>query len=65
MNLKSSLNDVGIVDAVIAAVAHTEFKNLDMSELKKHTRGNTPFLDIKAAFDKSIVESAGFSVWRL
>jgi UDP-N-acetyl-D-galactosamine dehydrogenase len=65
LNLKSSLNDVGIVDAVIAAVAHTEFKNLDMSELKKHTRGNTPFLDIKAAFDKIIVESAGFSVWRL
>lgn len=65
LSLKSNLNDIGIVDAVIAAVAHAQFKNLDMSELKSHVCGNAPFLDVKAAFDKDALESVGFSVWRL
>lgn len=65
IDLKNSLSDIGVVDAVVAAVAHAEFKSLDMTELKKYVRGNAPFLDIKAAFNKDILESAGFNVWRL
>ena len=65
ISLKSHLSDVGIVDAVIAAVAHTEFKQLSMAELKKYVCGNAPFLDVKSAFNKDSLESVGFSVWRL
>lgn len=65
ISLKSHLSDVGLVDAVIAAVAHTEFKQLSMAELKKYVCGNAPFLDVKSAFNKDSLESVGFSVWRL
>ena len=65
ISLKSHLSDVGIVDAVIAAVAHTEFKQLSMAELKKYVCGNAPFLDVKSAFNRDSLESVGFSVWRL
>ena len=65
ISLKSHLTDVGIVDAVIAAVAHTVFKQLSTAELKKYVRENAPFMDVKSAFNKDSLESVGFSVWRL
>lgn len=67
LNLKKSLADVGLVDAVIAAVAHTEFKSQEVvSSLKQHVScDNVPFLDVKSAFNKEMLEKMGFDVWRL
>lgn len=59
------LEDVKHADAVIAAVAHTEFKAMDVGALNKVTGPNTPFMDVKSVFNRAKLEQAGFSVWRL
>jgi UDP-N-acetyl-D-galactosamine dehydrogenase len=59
------LANVTHADAVIAAVAHTEFKTMDISALARVTGPNTPFMDVKSVFNRSTLEQAGFSVWRL
>jgi UDP-N-acetyl-D-galactosamine dehydrogenase len=51
--------------AVIAAVAHKEFKTIDLSALAKVTGQHAPFLDVKGFFDRTILVRHGFTVWRL
>jgi len=59
------LVDVKQADAVIAAVAHTDIKAMDLSALNKVTGPGTPFMDVKSAFNREALEMAGFVVWRL
>ncbi|WP_341921631.1 nucleotide sugar dehydrogenase [Polaromonas sp. YR568] len=54
------------VDALIIAVAHTEYKALTPGELRAMTRGDKPVLiDVKCIQPRQALESAGFNVWRL
>jgi UDP-N-acetyl-D-glucosamine/UDP-N-acetyl-D-galactosamine dehydrogenase len=60
------INQSNLVDALIVAVAHAEFKSLTAAELKQLTRGNSPVLaDVKAIYSRKTLESVGFKVWRL
>lgn len=52
-------------DAIVAAVAHREYASLTVDDFgKKLVRGGA-FIDVKAAFDRSSIEEAGYKLWRL
>lgn len=54
------------VDAVVVAVAHDEFKSLDLRELRARCRGDAPVLaDLKAIYSASALRELGFTVFRL
>lgn len=61
----SQLDDLGEIDAVIAAVAHDQVKGIDLSHIRQIGGENMPFMDIKAIFDKRELMDLGFAVWRL
>lgn len=52
-------------DAIVAAVAHQEFTALSMEDLGKKLVKSGAFIDVKAAFDRSAIEGAGYRLWRL
>lgn len=54
------------VDAIVFAVAHEEYKNTTISEIKENLKdGRNLVFDIKAIFNKNELEKEGLSVWRL
>jgi UDP-N-acetyl-D-galactosamine dehydrogenase len=53
------------VSAVVAAVAHTEVKAVDLAMLQQKCGPGTPFIDVKSAFDRGALERHGFLAWRL
>lgn len=60
------LDDLGSLDAIVAAVAHRQIVQLEISQLSGLARKRgIPFIDVKAAFDRDALRNAGFSVWRL
>jgi len=60
-----SWDELPRADAIVAAVAHQEFSTLSMDDFgKKLVRGGA-FIDVKAAFDRSSIEGAGYKLWRL
>jgi UDP-N-acetyl-D-glucosamine/UDP-N-acetyl-D-galactosamine dehydrogenase len=59
------LEEVGKVEAVIAAVKHKEIMALDLKEILKKTGEGAPFIDVRSAYDRSALEKMGFRVWRL
>lgn len=62
----TDMSDVKEMDAVILAVAHTEFKDLTMEDLDKlFGEGKKVLLDLKGILDRKAYESAGYSYWRL
>jgi len=61
------LQGVTKVDAIIAAVAHDALLERSPSawaSLLDIEKG-TPFMDVKSAFDRHELATAGFNVWRL
>jgi UDP-N-acetyl-D-glucosamine/UDP-N-acetyl-D-galactosamine dehydrogenase len=52
-------------DAIVAAVAHTEFVALSVEQLGQKLVPGGAFIDVKAIYDAAALRSAGFSVWRL
>jgi UDP-N-acetyl-D-galactosamine dehydrogenase len=57
--------DLPRADAIVAAVAHREYAALGIEDLsKKMVRGGA-FIDVKASFDRSEIELAGYRLWRL
>ena len=52
-------------EAVIAAVAHREFRTLDPALLAKAAGPGAPVLDVKGIFAPTAVEQAGCLHWRL
>ena len=52
-------------DAVVAAVAHTEYARLSIGDLGNKLVSGGAFIDVKAAFDQSALRAAGYRVWRL
>jgi UDP-N-acetyl-D-galactosamine dehydrogenase len=51
-------------DAIIAAVAHAQFKALAPAALAAACPGG-PVLDVKAMFDRAALANAGLELWRL
>lgn len=63
INLTQNNKDV---DAVVFAVAHDEYKNMSIKEIKEILKkGRNLVFDIKAIFNKENLEREGLSVWRL
>jgi UDP-N-acetyl-D-glucosamine/UDP-N-acetyl-D-galactosamine dehydrogenase len=52
-------------DAIVAAVAHKQYKNFSVQELASKTTPNGCFIDVKASFDAQALQRAGLAVWRL
>ena len=54
------------MDAVILAVAHTEFSTLKMEQIDNFFgKGTKVLLDLKGLMDRKAYEKAGYSYWRL
>lgn len=62
------LSAIHDMDAVIIAVAHNEYKQLCMDEIKamfNKQAGKMVLMDLKAVLDRGEYEKAGFAYWRL
>ncbi|WP_026664643.1 nucleotide sugar dehydrogenase [Butyrivibrio sp. FC2001] len=60
------MNKIKNMDAVILAVAHTEFSNFSISDMDKFFgEGKKVLLDIKGLLNRKEYEEAGYSYWRL
>ena len=63
------LNDIEDVDCVIVAVAHDEFKQLEIDAIKKlYIKSNDEekvFLDVIGIFPIDELEKSGMRFWRL
>ncbi|MBQ9886574.1 MAG: nucleotide sugar dehydrogenase [Lachnospiraceae bacterium] len=60
------INTVKDMDAVVLAVAHTEFASFKMSEMDGFFgEGKKILLDLKGLLDRKEYEKAGYSYWRL
>lgn len=53
------------LDAVVAAVAHHQVRDIDLAVLAGIAGKEIPFMDVKSVFARKSLEDAGFSVWRL
>lgn len=61
-----SISETSQVDALVVAVGHNEYRNLDISSLKQYCRTENPVLaDIKALYSKERAQDFGFTVFRL
>jgi len=58
-------SDLPRADAIVAAVAHQEFTTLSVEDFGKKLVKGGAFIDVKAAFDRSAIEEAGYKLWRL
>jgi len=58
-------HEIGEVDAVVAAVAHTTIVQADVCSVQRATDVDTPFMDVKSVFDRHVLAESGFKVWRL
>lgn len=66
----SDLEDIKNADCIIVAVAHNEFRNLNIKDIKKMYTGSLQdnqkvILDIKGIFNKDEFERYGINIWRL
>ncbi len=52
-------------DAIVAAVAHTEYASLSIEDIGKKLVKGGAFIDVKAAFDQTAITGAGYKLWRL
>lgn len=60
------IENIKDMDAVILAVAHTEFLNLAIEEVDKlYGSGKKVLLDLKGLLNRNEYEIAGYSYWRL
>ncbi len=61
----AAMDDIKDMDAIILAVAHTQFASLALKDLKSKYRAGQPvLLDIKGLLNRDEYESAGFNYWR-
>ncbi|MBP5621514.1 MAG: hypothetical protein J6X44_05815, partial [Thermoguttaceae bacterium] len=60
------MDSIREMDAIILAVAHSEFSNFTTADIDKFFgAGKKVLLDIKGLLDRKTCESAGYSYWRL
>lgn len=62
----TNMDDINDIDAVIIAVAHNEFKNLDLNKIDSFfSEGRKIILDIKGIYDKNDFLDRDYQYWRL
>jgi len=62
----AQMDSIKNMDAIVLAVAHTEFCKLEMAEIDKlYNSGKKVLLDIKGLLNRTEYETAGYSYWRL
>lgn len=62
----TDIDQINGMDAVVLAVAHTQFAEYKMCDIDKlFGEGQKVLIDIKGIFDKKEYEDAGYSYWRL
>lgn len=65
----TKLEDINNMDCVILAVAHDEFKNMKISEIKSLYKESNDIkkvlIDVKGIYNVNILEESGLSWWRL
>ena len=62
----NTLEELKCVDGIICAVAHEEFKSMELEELNNmYSEGKKVLIDIKGIYDKSKAENMGVLYWRL
>lgn len=60
------IEEIENVDAVVLAVAHNDYLNISLENLKKKFKSDKSVLiDIKGIFDKNQAKTKGFAYWRL
>jgi UDP-N-acetyl-D-galactosamine dehydrogenase len=60
------MSDIKNIDAVILAVAHTEFNSLSMDDIDVlYGEGKKIMIDVKGLLNRKEYESAGYIYWRL
>lgn len=68
-NIKlEEIEDIKEIDAIVLAVSHKEYKNLDLKELKKIYKSDitSPVLiDVKGILNKQEAEELGYNFWRM
>lgn len=61
-----NIDEIDNVDAIILAVPHKIYKDLNLEELKsKYRNGNFALVDVKGMFDKDYARELGYLYWRL
>ena len=53
------------VDAIVAAVAHTEYTSKPLDQLASKLKAGGVFVDVKSAYPQEAIEAAGYKLWRL
>lgn len=62
----ANVTEIKEMDAIILAVAHTEFRDLTMQDMELFFgKGKKVLLDLKGLLDREAYENAGYSYWRL
>lgn len=60
------MDSINSVDAVVLAVAHEEFKDMDMARMDAfYNNGQKVLLDLKGLLNRNEYEQAGYLYWRL
>jgi len=60
-----SWDEMPVADAMVAAVAHSDFLKISPDRLAKKIKAKGCFIDVKSAFDTAALRAAGLSIWRL
>ena len=60
-----SLKDMPKAQAIVAAVAHHEYKELPIATVAAMCVPGAVFIDVKASFDAAAISAAGMHPWRL
>ncbi len=61
----STWDDLPRADAIVAAVAHKQYRKLTVEEISRKAVKSGCFVDVKSGFDAAALEAAGLRVWRL
>ena len=61
----TSWADLPRAEAIVAAVAHREYRSIDLGDLLERVTAGGCFIDVKAAFPQAVLASHGIRVWRL
>ncbi len=61
----SAWDDLPRADAIVAAVAHKQYRQLGIEEIGRKIVKNGCFIDVKSGFDAAELRTAGLAVWRL
>lgn len=61
----NNMNDLSGVDALVVAVGHKVYREMELSQLKVMVKSEKPVLaDLKALYNKQAAKDAGFTVFR-